>query len=317
MADDTLSAILAEIKVNAGRFYVYVLSRPDGRPFYVGCGAATRGRHGQRILDHEAQAKRGERSKKCGCIRKIWGSGSAVHRRIESWHDDASAMFSREIQLIAEIGRSDLKRGPLTNGNDGGTGQINPSETVRATMSAAQRAKWTDEYRKRISESLKARAPDPDRRRKNSERQKLRFESPEERRAASDRTRRVHEERPDLKIAMRAGQERAMADPVRGVEIRAAQAASMRRPEVRKRLSDAQKANWANEKYRSEAAARLRQVKPTPESEKKRLAAIAAFWADDARRARYSERAKASWTPERRAEQAERAKRQFASNRAK
>ncbi len=66
-----------------GQYYVYVLSRPDGRPFYVGKGI------NKRALDHEAEARRnhpiGESNPfKCNVIRKIVRDGGEVIYRIDA-----------------------------------------------------------------------------------------------------------------------------------------------------------------------------------------------------------------------------------------
>lgn len=47
------------------RHYVYIYAYPDGRVFYVGKGK------GNRILDHEAEARKGINSRKCDIIRSI------------------------------------------------------------------------------------------------------------------------------------------------------------------------------------------------------------------------------------------------------
>src|SRR3546814_18629440 len=65
------------LKSLAGRFYVYVLYRPDGRPFYVGKG------QNRRALEHEAEARRahpfGESNPfKCNVIRKIIRKGGGI-----------------------------------------------------------------------------------------------------------------------------------------------------------------------------------------------------------------------------------------------
>src|SRR5260221_10494808 len=51
------------------KYYVYTLSKPDGTIFYVGKG------RGNRILQHENEARRGVKSTKCDIIREIWANG--------------------------------------------------------------------------------------------------------------------------------------------------------------------------------------------------------------------------------------------------
>ena len=121
------------------RHYVYVLCRPDGRPFYVGKGSrAERGSY--RALDHEADAKnKRELSHKLNLIRSIHNRGESVGYIIDSFHEVEADSLARERQMISLIGRHDLKRGPLTNQTDGGEGTSNPSveskERRRQTLS--------------------------------------------------------------------------------------------------------------------------------------------------------------------------------------
>jgi len=122
--------------------YVYVLCRPDGEPFYVGKGVKLR------CLHHEAEARNTRLlTHKLNVIRSLHRKGGAVQYRIDSSYPDELSAHSRERALITEIGRHDLRRGPLTNQTDGGEGASNPSE----------------ESRQRRRDSLWGEADDPDR----------------------------------------------------------------------------------------------------------------------------------------------------------
>jgi len=59
-------------------FYVYLLLRPNGCPFYVGKGL------GDRVNNHEKEARRKRicRCRKCKVIRAIWASGGTVGKQI-------------------------------------------------------------------------------------------------------------------------------------------------------------------------------------------------------------------------------------------
>lgn len=91
-------------------YYVYDLIDPrNGNPFYVGKGK------GNRVAQHENDAKRGEISEKCDRIRDIWAAGHKVERRIVQhfvWEKEAYAF---EEKRISEIGLSNL-----TNKTSGG-----------------------------------------------------------------------------------------------------------------------------------------------------------------------------------------------------
>lgn len=130
MAEGTLSACLAEIKASPVKFYVYLMSRPDGRPFYVGKG------HGRRISQHESHARGKARGIRLSVIRKIWRAGGAVSYRIVSFHEHEADAFAAEMALIAEIRRRQ-NGGPLVNRTDGGDGVTG----FRQVLSSGARAK--------------------------------------------------------------------------------------------------------------------------------------------------------------------------------
>ncbi len=122
----SLDSCLDEVQPRKGDFYVYVLHRPCGEPFYVGCGKVRpRGRRNQRIAFHEEDAKSASTSHKCNVIRKIWADGGSVGYSIAAWLSSEPEMFAKEIELIALLGRSDKGLGPLTNWSDGGDGIVN------------------------------------------------------------------------------------------------------------------------------------------------------------------------------------------------
>lgn len=132
----------------AGRYYVYLLSRPDGTPFYVGKGT------GRRILRHEIEARRGCECHKCRTIRIVWASGGQVQRRIIFASHVEREALDHEVAVIAAIGRANL-----TNGTDGGDGTTYVrTATTRAKNSAARRAYFASpEARMRHSEMMRAR----------------------------------------------------------------------------------------------------------------------------------------------------------------
>lgn len=135
----TLIDVVGDIRSNLSRYYVYILRKPDGRPFYVGVGRS-RDKDHQRVQDHGMLARGKDRSWKSIVIRSIWNAGGQVHYGIDGWHDSEAEVFAREVELIESIGRKDLGVGPLVNGNAGGTGQFRPSAEIRAKISATKKA---------------------------------------------------------------------------------------------------------------------------------------------------------------------------------
>lgn len=106
-----------------GEFYVYVLRRPCGTPFYVGKGMGTR------LFNHEAEARNTARlSHKLNIIRQLVRQNCRIVYEVDSFHQDEHLCFAREAALIRAIGRFDLRLGQLANCTDGGEGTCNPSE---------------------------------------------------------------------------------------------------------------------------------------------------------------------------------------------
>lgn len=126
----SLSAALAHVKSNAGRYYVYVMRRPDGVAFYVGYGRSGK-KPTERIADHERESASPLRGRcnrhKINTIRQAWRAGGEISYEIASWHDNRADAARSERDLIAVLGRADMGAGPLTNLTDGGDGAPNLS----------------------------------------------------------------------------------------------------------------------------------------------------------------------------------------------
>jgi len=128
-------------------FYVYVLFRLDGEPFYVGKG------RGRRWKFHATAASR-ERSHKAAIIRQIVQTCAVPMVKVRDGLTEREA-FETEIALIYAIGRQPF--GPLTNCTDGGEGQAGASAETRAKIAAARSGKPLSlEHRKGLSKALKA-----------------------------------------------------------------------------------------------------------------------------------------------------------------
>src|SRR5258708_1163916 len=78
--------------------YVYLYTYPDGRIFYVGKGK------GDRILAHEAEARKGVQSEKCDIIRGIWARGEEVAKIKIAFFDDDLDALKYESHLISSLG---------------------------------------------------------------------------------------------------------------------------------------------------------------------------------------------------------------------
>lgn len=109
-------------------FYVYVLHRPDGTPFYIGKGV------GLRALQHvsEARNRTTRLTHKLNTIRAIESRGGIVSYSVSGLFDDEAEAHQHEVLLIRQLGRYDLGLGPLTNQTDGGEGGSNPSQESRS-----------------------------------------------------------------------------------------------------------------------------------------------------------------------------------------
>ncbi len=124
-------------------YYVYVLLRPNGSPFYVGKGK------GRRIKVHTLDAQRGHVCLKCNIIRKLWRAGADFTYSIVFSTDDEQEAFDYERRLIAAIGRE-----YLANQTDGGEGTSNPTDDTRNKRRAALTGRpVTAETRQKLSES--------------------------------------------------------------------------------------------------------------------------------------------------------------------
>lgn len=107
----------------AGKYYVYLLCRPDRLPFYVGKGI------NKRALEHEAEARRhhpiGESNPfKCNVIRKIIRDGGEVLYQIDAVFDAACQQdcLEREAALIQQHRR--LHEGGCLTNLAGGVGNM-------------------------------------------------------------------------------------------------------------------------------------------------------------------------------------------------
>jgi LEM3-like protein len=124
-------------------FYVYVLARPNGKPFYVGKGAR------RRIYDHEIEARRGHVCHKCNIIRKIWNQGGQVQRYTIFTTTNEQEAFDYECEIIALYGRSNLTN--QTDGGEGASGHKLPDHVRRMLIERNTGRKDSIERRNKIA----------------------------------------------------------------------------------------------------------------------------------------------------------------------
>ena len=99
-------------------FYTYELAYPEsmgGAVFYVGKG------RGNRINDHERDARFGRMTLNCRIIRRILAQGEQIVKRKVYENLSEEEAFAHEIQLIAHYGRENL-----ANMKEGGGGLAIP-----------------------------------------------------------------------------------------------------------------------------------------------------------------------------------------------
>lgn len=230
------------------RFYVYVLCRPNGKPFYIGKGS------GRRAFDHDAEARKGCECHKCRVIRKIWRNGGEVQRYTVFTTDNEQAAFDYERELIALHGRKNLTN--ATDGGVGGTGRI-ATAAERELRREFRKAQWADpEYRARMTATSQAFTSTPEYRARMSELNKTRLANPAERARMSAAQRKRYED-PAEHVKQSEANHKRWSDPAQRERL----AARNRTPEMRAKLSATRKEQWADPEYRAKMiAARRRRI---------------------------------------------------------
>lgn len=127
------------IYTNTNGYYVYQYLRKDGTPYYIGKGKDGRAWTSKRRT-----------------LAKTPTDDSRIVIIKENLSEEEA--FALETKLILEYGRIDLGTGPLlnlTNGGEGFSGQVFSDEHRRKMSESAKGRKHTPETKKRLSEYAK------------------------------------------------------------------------------------------------------------------------------------------------------------------
>mgnify|MGYP001559589056 CR=1 FL=1 len=232
-------------------FYVYILSYPDGRPFYVGKG--TRNRY---TFYGNAFAKR--------VVNKIRCTGGKVGVTLFPCQNEATA-FERERRLVGFYGRRDNKTGILCNlsaGGDGPSAGWTLTKETSMKMSKAGKRKWAKsretllialrkvhqnpERNRRISEANKKNWSDGTFKKMMSMLCKKRWSNPTFKNMMSKSRRKAWANNPIRRKRMSAQMKRLWADKTYRQKVIKSRTGLKRTEETKRKISEGNRRRWAN-----------------------------------------------------------------------
>lgn len=269
-------------------YYVYLLCRPNGKPFYVGKGK------GARIFDHEHHARSHPMHKcqnpyKCRLIKKIWKSGGEIQRYIVLETTDEQEALAYECELIGLYGRDSLCN--LTDGGEGISG-YKATDKRRAQISAVARR---PENLAKLAKS-REKAHTPEARQKQSDSIRKRYQDPRFRELLSRKQQEISA-RPEVREMRRAKTKASWQNP----EVRAKRIQKLKevvsRPEVRAKRRASMAKTIATPGFAERKRAILKAA-VTPELREKISTISRQRWQDPESRAKMAKAIKASQTPE-------------------
>jgi hypothetical protein len=216
------------MQMDAANSYVYLISRSDGTPCYVG--------KGKRRRMHEHAKHTANRH-----LARIYAKADGVLpvRKIDEKLTGALAT-ELEVFLIKEIGR-EKNGGPLVNltdGGDGTHGRIVAQESRKKSSISHTGRRLSLETRLNMSQSGKGRKLTTEHKRKIGDAHRGKFVSPSARRHASEGQKRI-----SAQTASRVREWHASMTPeqkaARAAKISAAVRIAMAKPKVRVKIGDA------------------------------------------------------------------------------
>lgn len=248
-------------------WYVYTWKKPDGTPFYVGMGKTSKRWNPKTAFNRNPH-----------CRRTVYliGAENVLVDKIENLSKWEAAKL--EMELIARYGRADLGLGPLTNLTDGGEGIQNITEESRLRISEAAKKDGNNRSARMLGEANPMRDPEifahavermrapetlakysgdknPAKRPEVRAKLKAKWEDPEykEKQRKNKLGRPIHSEEEkerrrqkllDPDNPMREAHKKLNSDPA----IKAKRAIALQNPEVRAKISEGLRKNWAKRK---------------------------------------------------------------------
>jgi hypothetical protein len=252
-------------------YYVYLLCKPDATPFYVGKGK------GDRIHQHEREARKGHMCHKCNTIRKVWRSGDEIYKIKVLLTDNEGVAFWVERTLIALYRSLDVRLCNLTDGGQGTSGVIPTAETIAKRRAMAE----SKEYRQKLSTGVRRALTRPEYRANLSASQRKLWTQSEHRKRITDAL-----ARPEVKEKLRNVAREKWNDPEYRQKHRDATNAAMQREDVREKHA----AIMASQEYRDKHRAGI----STPEYHEKKSVATKRIWQDEEQRKQRSEAIRAT-----------------------
>lgn len=286
-----MNTITSPIHLPHVDFYVYILCRENGEPFYVGKGRRDRWEQHEKPYLPRAKNIRKERL----CAKLMRTLGFIPKKKIAEGLCEREA-HALERKTIASIGRG--KNGPLLNLTEGGEGFSDPTPESKAKFKISMKAaRQRPGYKEKISAAIKAVRSTPESRALTSKLSKERLQDPEIKKKwfevfylgsirpeAAEKRRislikayedpllrakisAVHKgKRKSAATRVKMSQAQKNRSPETNEKIAASRRGKKRSPEIRLTLSKAAKVRWSSQDEREKQKQRFLGKRHTPSS---------------------------------------------------